>query len=69
MVKLLLSFHAPVNALDMTFGSSPLAWAFHGSRLNKAFLLSRPGADKEYDPVITALREEGGVEIPNREAL
>jgi len=32
MVRLLLEFHAPVNLRDETFGSSPLAWAAHGSK-------------------------------------
>jgi ankyrin repeat protein len=66
MAKMLLEFHVPVNALDTTYRSSPLAWAIHGTRMNKAFLLSRPDAPKEYEPIIAALREAGGVEIPAR---
>jgi len=64
MAKMLLQFHVPVNALDTTYDSSPLSWALHGSRLNIAFLLSRPDAPKEYEPIINALREAGGTEIP-----
>lgn len=31
VVQKLLEWHAPVNARDKTFGSSPLGWAAHGS--------------------------------------
>jgi len=66
MTKMLLEFHVPVNVLDTTYGSSPLSWALHGSRLNIAFLLSRPDAPKEYEPIINALRDSGAAEIPGR---
>src|SRR6185369_13101680 len=63
VVRLLLDYHAPVNALDVTYGSSPLSWAIHGSKKNIAFLLSRPDAPHEYPRIIAALRDAGGKEI------
>jgi ankyrin repeat protein len=54
MVRLLLGFHAPVNSPDATFGSSPLAWADHGSR-------HRQDAEKDYRAIVNALVGAGAV--------
>jgi len=67
MVRLLLEFHAPVNARDATFGSSPLAWAAHGSRQNGdtsgdycaiVNALVDAGADHEYAVSRSGVRPE-----------
>jgi ankyrin repeat protein len=52
MVRLLLSFHAPVNVRDRTYGSSPLAWAAHGSKNCR-------DDDEAYVEVVRALRDAG----------
>jgi ankyrin repeat protein len=51
-IRLLLEFHAPVNVRDTTYGSSPLAWAAHGSRNCRS-------ADDAYCAIVTALLEAG----------
>jgi ankyrin repeat protein len=52
MVRLLLGFHAPVNSRDRTFGSSPLAWAAHGSK-------HRIIAEDDYCAIVNALIDAG----------
>lgn len=52
MTQLLLSFHAPANARDRTFGTSPLGWAAHGSKHCR-------DADDDYCGVIDALLNAG----------
>ena len=52
MVRTLLGFHAPVNARDRTYGSSPLAWAAHGSKNCRS-------DDEAYCGIVTALFEGG----------
>lgn len=52
MVQLLLNHHAPVNVRDRTYGSSPLAWAAHGSRNVR-------NADATYRRILEALFEAG----------
>lgn len=52
MVQLLLSFHAPVNVRDTTYGTSPLAWAAHGSRNCR-------DADDDYCVIIEKLFDAG----------
>ena len=53
VVRLLLEKGAPVNVRDSTYGSSPIAWASHGS------VNSRPGHDDEYLAVIDRLLDAG----------
>jgi ankyrin repeat protein len=48
MVRILLDFHAPVNSRDLTYGSSPLAWAAHGSK-------HRITAEDDYCAIVNAL--------------
>jgi ankyrin repeat protein len=52
VVKLLVTLGAPLNVRDAQFGSSPIAWAAHGSRWCRS-------ADEEYSTVIDALIEAG----------
>jgi hypothetical protein len=52
MVKLLLEVGASVNARDVTYDTSPLAWAAHGSKNCRQ-------ADEDYCVVVTALIEAG----------
>jgi ankyrin repeat protein len=52
LVRLLLGFHVPVNIRDSMYGSSPLAWAAHGSRA-----CSQP--EDNYCEIVTALLEAG----------
>ena len=56
MVRLLLKLRAPVNTLDVVYESTPLNWAVHGSKHNRAFLLSRPDAIEDYRAVTAALQ-------------
>ncbi|MES2179157.1 MAG: ankyrin repeat domain-containing protein [Gemmatimonadota bacterium] len=53
MTRLLLSLGAPVNFRDSSFGSSPLAWAAHGS------VNGRAGHDDEYCEVVELLLDAG----------
>jgi len=53
VVGLLLELGAPVNVRDSQYGSSPIAWAAHGSRF------SRPGHDDEYLAVTRMLLDVG----------
>ena len=53
VVKLLLELGAPVNVKDSTYGSSPLAWAAHGS------MNCRKGEDEDYCRVIELLLDAG----------
>lgn len=55
VVKLLLDHGAPVNVRDREFGSSPIAWAAHGS------VNSRPGHDDDYVAVTELLLDAGSV--------
>jgi len=52
MVRLLLEHHAPVNARDVTYGSSPLGWAAHGSKNCRA-------DDESYCAIVKALLDAG----------
>ncbi len=52
MAELLLSFRAPVNIRDATYGASPLAWAAHGSRNCR-------DADCDYCAIIDTLFDAG----------
>jgi ankyrin repeat protein len=52
MVQLLLKHHAPLDVRDATYGSSPVAWAAHGSR-------NSTNADEAYRRILTALFEAG----------
>jgi hypothetical protein len=56
MVRLLLKLQAPLSALDIVYEGTPLNWAVHGSKHNRAFLLSRPDAMEDYRAVIAALQ-------------
>ena len=53
MVRMLLAKGAPVNVRDSTYGSSPIAWACHGS------MNSRPGHDDDYLAVVDQLLDAG----------
>ena len=53
MVTLLLQHGAPVNVRDTRFGSSPIAWAAHGSGW------SGHGTDDEYVAITTILLDAG----------
>lgn len=53
MTEQLIQLGAPVNFRDSTFGSSPLAWAAHGS------VNCRPGNDDDYKAVIDLLLHAG----------
>jgi ankyrin repeat protein len=55
IVKLLLDAGAPVNVRDRQYGSSPIAWAAHGS------VNSRPGNDADYVAVVEALLDAGSL--------
>lgn len=61
-IRLLLEFHSPVNAVDVTFGSSPLTWAAHGSKHCRI-------ADDEYAAVVKALLDAGAEWIDRCESL
>jgi hypothetical protein len=52
MVKLLVSLGAPVNVRDTQHGSSPIAWAAHGSRWCRS-------ADDEYCAIADVLIDAG----------
>jgi ankyrin repeat protein len=54
IVKLLLELGAPVNARDRQYGSSPIAWAAHGSRFN-----NHEGADDHYCAIVDVLIDAG----------
>ncbi|MEO7996947.1 MAG: ankyrin repeat domain-containing protein [Gemmatimonadaceae bacterium] len=53
MAELLVKLGAPINFRDTTFGSSPIAWAAHGS------VNSRPGHDDDYKAVVDILLQAG----------
>ena len=53
MVRLLVAAGALVNVRDSTYGSSPIAWASHGS------LHSPPRADSDYVGIVHALIDAG----------
>jgi ankyrin repeat protein len=63
VVRMLLGKGAPVNVRDSTYGSSPIAWASHGS------MNSRPGHDEDYLAVVDQLLDAGSTraESFNRE--
>jgi hypothetical protein len=52
---MLLDAGAPVNVRDKQFGSSPLAWAAHGS------VHARPGNDDDYIAVVETLLDAGSL--------
>lgn len=52
IVGLLLELHAPVNSRDQTYGSSPLAWAAHGSKHKR-------DAEDDYCAIVNALFDAG----------
>ena len=58
MVKVLLELGAPVNVRDATYGSTPLAWAAHGS-------VNCRTADDEYISVIDVLLAAGSLREPS----
>ncbi|WP_309671564.1 ankyrin repeat domain-containing protein [Gemmatimonas sp.] len=53
LVRLLLDHRAPVNVRDREYGSSPIAWASHGS------MHSREGTDADYIAITNMLLEAG----------
>jgi ankyrin repeat protein len=53
MVSVLLDHHAPVNHRDARYGSSPIAWAAHGSQWNDK------GSDDDYVMITTMLLDAG----------
>lgn len=53
MTALLVKLGAPINFRDTTFGSSPIAWAAHGS------VNCRPGHDDDYKAVVDILLQAG----------
>ena len=53
MVKLLLESGAPVNVRDTRYGSSPIAWAAHGSRHCER------GNDIDYAAIVHLLLDAG----------
>jgi ankyrin repeat protein len=58
-VDALLLLHAPVDARDSQYGSSPLAWAAHGS----AF--ARSGTEADYVTVVRRLAAAGATRAPS----
>lgn len=52
-VRALLGHGAPLNVRDSTYGSSPIAWAAHGSTN------SRPGHDADYLAIVQLLLDAG----------
>lgn len=58
LVRALLAAGAPVNARDKTYGSSPIAWAAHGSKNCR-------DADADYIAVIDLLLEAGSERAPS----
>jgi ankyrin repeat protein len=59
MSRMLIALGAPINARDKHFGSSPIAWAAHGS------VNARPGNDDEYIAVIGMLLDAGATREPS----
>jgi ankyrin repeat protein len=59
MTKLLIELGAPINARDKQFGSSPLAWAAHGS------MNGRRGHDEEYCAIVALLLDAGSTREPS----
>jgi len=55
IVQLLIEFHAPVNVREAIYGTSPLAWAAHGSASSKNW---RQG-DDDYCAVVESLIDAG----------
>lgn len=53
MTRLLVDLGAPINFRDSTFGSSPIAWAAHGSTNCRA------GHDDDYRAVVDVLLDAG----------
>lgn len=53
ITELLVKLGTPVNFRDTTFGSSPIAWAAHGS------VNCRPGHDDDYKAVVDILLQAG----------
>jgi ankyrin repeat protein len=53
LVRLLLNHGAPVNVRDREYGSSPIAWASHGS------MHSREGTDADYVAITGMLLDAG----------
>ena len=58
MVRVLLRLGAPVNVRDATYGSTPLAWAAHGS-------VNSRSADDDYIAVIDMLLAAGAQREPS----
>jgi len=61
-VQVLLDVHSTVNAVDLTFGSSPLTWAAHGSKHCR-------NADDDYAAIVKALLAAGAEWIDRWESL
>lgn len=57
LVAQLISAGAPVNARDTRYGSSPIAWAAHGSSYSPR--ATDPDADRAYAAIVTQLLEAG----------
>ncbi len=55
MVRFLIEYHLPVNARDALYGTSPLAWATHGSASSKHWR----DADDDYCAVVESLINAG----------
>lgn len=62
ITRLLLSHGAPVDVRDRVYGSSPIAWAAHGS------VNARPGNDADYLAVVTMLLDAGATRAPSYNA-
>jgi CO/xanthine dehydrogenase FAD-binding subunit len=58
MVRALLAAGAPIHVRDKTYGSTPLAWAAHGSANCRE-------ADDDYIAVIDLLLEAGSIREPS----
>lgn len=59
LTQLLIALGAPVNMRDSTYGSSPIAWAAHGSTNG------RLGHDADYCEVVTLLLDAGAEREPS----
>ncbi len=62
ITRLLLSHGAPIDVRDRVYGSSPIAWAAHGS------MNARPGNDADYLAVVTLLLDAGAKRAPSYNA-
>jgi ankyrin repeat protein len=58
MVRVLLELGAPINVRDRQYGSSPIAWAAHGSRYARR-------ADDDYLAIVDLLVDAGSERSPS----